>query len=205
MTDEELRRAYQAAISAHPAGRQECPAAEAIAGLVEREGQEADRLALLDHVMACPACRRDFELLRSVHAAAPAASRWRLQPLALAASVALLVGLGGIGLWSTLGTGQPDIQRSSRAEVELVAPASGAVVNLPVQLAWRPVRETSVYTVELLTDDGRLLQSWVTADTSVVVPDSAATAQSGAYAWWVRARLKDGTERRSRVVRFEVR
>jgi hypothetical protein len=205
MTDEELRRAYQAGTSARPMGRRECPGVEAIAALVEREGKEADRLALLDHIMACSACRGDFELLRSAHLAAPAASQRRFRLLALAASIALLVGLGAMGLWSRLRIPQPDIRRASGGEVELVAPSSGAVLNLPLQLAWHPVRETTVYTVELLTDGGRLLRSWETTDTTVSVPVSAPEPQAGRYAWWVRARLRDGTERRSPVVRFDLR
>jgi hypothetical protein len=205
MTDEELRRAYQAATSARPSGRRECPGAEAISALVEREGKEADRLALLDHVMTCSACRRDFELLRAVHVSSPDASRRRFQPLALAASIALLVGLGGMGLWSTLGRDQPDLQRSSSAEVELVTPADGAVVNQPVRLAWRPVSGSFRYTVELLAGD-KVVQSWVTGDTSVTMPASGdPMVQPGTYAWWVQARLTDGTERRSSVVRFVVR
>lgn len=205
MTDEELRRAFQAGTSTNPTGRRECPGAEAISSLVEQEGKEADRLALLDHVMTCPACRRDFELMRSVHVAAPTASHRRLLPLALAASVALLLGLGGMGLWSSRGTDRPDLRRGS-AEVELVTPASGALVNLPVQLTWRPMSGTPLYTVELLAGDGRLIQSWVTADTTVSVPAAPTpTISAGDYAWWVKARLSDGAERRSSMIRFQVR
>ncbi len=205
MTDQELWRAYQAGISAHPTGRRDCPDPETITALLEREGKEADRLALLDHLMACPACRRDFELLRAVHVAAPARTRRLLQPLALAASVALTAGLTW-GLWSMLQTDQVDTLRGGDARIEPVAPASDAVVSLPVQLAWRPVSDASLYAAELLTHDGLVMQSWVTADTSVTVPVSGgATVQAGAYAWWVRTRLRDGTERRSPVVRFEVR
>jgi hypothetical protein len=206
MTDEGLRRAYQAGTSADPMGRRGCPDAEAISALVEREGKEDHRLALLDHVMTCSACRRDFELLRAVHVASPGAGRRRFQPLALAASVALLVGLGGLGMWSMFRTDQPDLQRNTGAEVEVVAPASGAVVKTPVLLAWRPVSGAFLYTVELLTDDDRLIHSWATADTNVIFPDSGGpTVQAGSYAWWVRARLTDGAERRSPVVRFVVR
>ena len=51
-------------------GREGCPAVERLLALVDRSGTEEARLALLDHVMACPHCHAEFELLR----AAPRAS-----------------------------------------------------------------------------------------------------------------------------------
>jgi hypothetical protein len=154
-------------------------------------------------VMVCAACRRDFELFRAVHVATPVASRRRFQPIALAASVALLAGLGGMGVWSSLRTDGPEPQRSSTGQAELVTPASGTVVEMPVQLIWRRLSNASSYTAELLAPDGRLIEAWVTTDTSVSVP--VTVTRAGAFAWWVRARMSDGTERRSPITRFEVR
>jgi hypothetical protein len=42
---------------------------ERLLALVERSGSEEARLALLDHVMACPHCHAEFELLRATHRA----------------------------------------------------------------------------------------------------------------------------------------
>ena len=50
-------------------GRESCPEVERLLGLVERSGAEETRLALLDHVMACPHCHAEFELLRATHRA----------------------------------------------------------------------------------------------------------------------------------------
>jgi hypothetical protein len=206
MTDEELRRAYQAAVAARPPGREECPAPEALSALVAREGSEAERLALLDHVMSCAACRREFELLRSVHVASRPRSTWRFQPLALAASIALLVGLGGAALWTRLVPSGTDTFRGSGAQVELVRPTAGSVVSPPLILAWQPLSGTRTYTVELLATDGRLVRSWTTADTAITLSDSGSPQlPAGDYAWWVRARLPDGSERRSAMVRFQLR
>ena len=70
MSDEGLRRSYDRilAIRLDPE-RVDCPAPEAIEAMVRREGAEADRLRLLDHVMGCAHCAEEFELLRSVHRA----------------------------------------------------------------------------------------------------------------------------------------
>jgi hypothetical protein len=203
MTDEELRRAYQAAASLDPAGRAECPDGETIAALVEREGKEGERLALLDHVMTCSACRRDFELLRAVHVVRPAPTQRRFQPLAMAASIALLVGLGGVALWSRLGPPGEDMRRAPGREVELIQPANASVVRSPLVLVWHAVGGARSYTVELLANNGRLVRSWTSPDTSVAVPPSPVSP--GSYGWWVRAHLSDGSERRSPVFRFQLR
>jgi len=204
MTDEVLRRAYQAGVTGKKE-LQDCPSPEELQALVNREGNEATRLAVLDHVMSCTACRRDFELLRAVHVAGRTRPTWRYQPLALAASIALVVGLGGAALWSRLVTPETDTLRGSRAQVELIKPAGGAVIAPPLMLAWHPVTGARSYTVELLASDGRLVQSWTTSDTSVAVASSGKAPASGSYAWWVRAHLPDGSERHSSVLRFELR
>ncbi|MDX2122099.1 MAG: hypothetical protein SF070_13720 [Gemmatimonadota bacterium] len=67
MSDDRLRRSYDMllAIRADTGDdRGGCPPVERIAGLIRREEDEDSRLALLDHVMACPFCQPEFELLR---------------------------------------------------------------------------------------------------------------------------------------------
>ncbi len=74
MKDEELRGAYAAHLRARPEPAEgACVSPEALLALVRREGDEASRLAALDHVMACTRCRAEFDLLRAVEGAgAPA-------------------------------------------------------------------------------------------------------------------------------------
>jgi hypothetical protein len=72
---ERLRQSYDMmlAIRAEAAlGREGCPDVERFLALVERSGSEEARLALLDHVMACPHCHAEFELLRATHRASGA-------------------------------------------------------------------------------------------------------------------------------------
>ncbi len=69
---ERLRQSYDMmlAIRAETApGREQCPDVERLLSLVERSGAEEARLALFDHVMACPHCHPEFELLRATHRA----------------------------------------------------------------------------------------------------------------------------------------
>jgi anti-sigma factor RsiW len=206
MNDEALRTAYQAAVSGRSGSRPTCPTPDAINALVAGEGSEADRLSVLRHVMECDACRREFELLRAVHAAGPQSRPVRrFHSFALAASVLVLVGLGTV-VWTRVNTPANDTRRGKAAQVELVRPAAGAIVTPPLALVWHSVTGAQDYTAELLTPNGRLTRAWTTPDTSLTVPtagDSGVAA--GSYAWWVRAHLPDGSEQHSLVLRFELR
>ncbi len=205
MTDEALRRAYQTGISTRTKGRAQCPSPETIRALVAREGAETERLALLDHVMSCAACRHEVELLRAVHVASRVRPARRFQALALAASVAVLLGIGGTAVWLKIASSDADALRGNEGQVELIRPAAGAQVTSPTILAWQAVTSARSYTVEVLTPDGKLIRSWDTPDSTLTISTSGPSAiSSGAYAWWVRAYLPDGSERHSKVARFEL-
>lgn len=68
MSDERLRLSYDRLLALRADDGQDraaCPPVERMAALVRREEDEDSRLALLDHVMACPFCQGEFELLRA--------------------------------------------------------------------------------------------------------------------------------------------
>jgi len=72
MTERRLRQSYDMMLAIraeHAPGREGCPEIERLLALVDRSGSEEARLALLDHVMACPHCHAEFELLRAAHRA----------------------------------------------------------------------------------------------------------------------------------------
>ncbi|HTS88084.1 MAG TPA: hypothetical protein VMG41_06285 [Gemmatimonadales bacterium] len=72
MSERRLRQSYDMmlALRAEAAlGREGCPEVDRLLALIERSGQEEARLALLDHVMACPHCHAEFEFLRAAHRA----------------------------------------------------------------------------------------------------------------------------------------
>lgn len=46
--------------------RSDCVSPEQIADFVESRLPERYRLEVADHIMACPACREEFELLRAL-------------------------------------------------------------------------------------------------------------------------------------------
>lgn len=219
MSDEGLREAYSRAIATRtPGERAACPAPEAILALVRREGVEGHRLAILDHVMACSACRREFELLRAIEVAgaeatraeagSPAASsrasgpgrivghiRWRQwAPLAAAAVVAVVLAVGpGRALWER----GPEPVRGGGEALALIAPAGNTTTSgAATSFVWHSAASAERYTLELLTSGGAVALSRTTTDTAatVVLPPTLAP---GAYRWWVVATTADGSEARS--------
>lgn len=204
MTDEALRRAFREGLAGQ-AGRTDCPPPEALAALVVGEGDELGRLAVLDHVMSCAACHRDFELLRAVERAGPADTHQKARTWALAASVVLALGAGTWFLRGELARPGEDTVRGGSGGFSLVSPAPGAAAGHPVTLRWHAVPDAQSYAVELLAADGAPVHAWTTTDTVVVVADSIPLDAGRDYAWWVRARRRDGSEVRSPVTRFTVR
>ena len=208
LTDERLRELYSRAVQARrdPA-RASCPSPDALLALARREGSEQDRLTVLDHAMACPACRADFELLRSIETArrvdADAGARhirWR-RPVGVALVTALAAALA---LFAVLGPWQRsrarDVYRGS-ADVEVISPPADASGTGPFTFVWHPVPGARRYVLEVLTPDGSLRATTETTDTTVTL--GGAVLGTGDYRWSVRARL-DGGEQRSPARRLRV-
>jgi hypothetical protein len=212
MTDEQLREVYGRAIAArHDARRAACPTPDALLAVARREGPESERVETLDHVMSCPDCRKDFELLRAIERgqrieAREGANRIRLRrPI----GVALVTGLAAtlvfaavIGPRNDWWRGGSDVVRDAGSGVVTLSPAADAVVPAgPLLFAWHAVPGARSYTLELLTPDGSTLATRQTTDTTVTLTDPRPAP--GDYRWSVSARL-DGGERRSVARRLRV-
>jgi hypothetical protein len=181
-----------------------CVPPEKLHDLVEGRGSEAERLELLDHVMACNACHKEFELLRAIVHARPRERRFKTRYLAIAASLAVIVGAGII--WKQLQNAQPasDTLRGP-AEVVLVSPTGELATGESLAFVWRSVDGAVSYEVELSDADGNALYGAATPDTSLALPSSIALTPEKAYLWWVRARLADGRAKTSPALRFSLR
>lgn len=196
MNDDELRRAY-AALLARPADvtRSSCLSPESLLALVERRGDEATRLATLDHAMACEPCRRELDLLRAAAAAAPA--RRRLLPgLGAAAAIILVAAAGGVLLVS-----DPRRAITRGDEMETHAPT---LLADTVRLAWPPVSEAVRYDVEVLSRTGEQVVAETTTDTVLLIVDRARIAAGRDYLWSVRATRRDGSQLVARPTRFRL-
>lgn len=196
MSDDHLRELYSETMDLSTS-REEgtCPSPEELSGLIEGSNPESARLVIADHVMACRACQEEFELLRSLRAAAPK-PRWGLKHLATAASVLLVA--GAAALWTTLSRdgARGPVYRSGAPRVTLVSPAAGQEVTLPASFAWQELPGAIRYELELLDSVGSRTYSDSSSDTALSIPGTVPVGP-GEYRWFVTAVFEDGTEIRS--------
>lgn len=163
---------------------------EQILALVRREGPESDRLAILDHVMGCPACRREYDLLRALESAGRRTTEdrpvrsigRRFVPFALAASLLVAVGVGLLVRNRSLS----DTMRGGAGHggLALLSPGTEVPPAQPIIFAWRPLRGAYRYQIEVLDQAGKAIFSEVTRDTTVIW--KAGLPPGATYQWLVR-------------------
>lgn len=204
MSDAELRTRYQAVVNARTEPTRGCPPPERLRDLVERSGDEPARLELLDHVMTCPLCYRDLALLQSIHAARPRQRALVPRQWLAAACMVLFVG-GAVLVTRAFGPGaEDDLTRGDETvggrdgAIAVVEPRDHAPAAGLDALVWHAVPGAVRYAVEVLDQNDRVVFAQQTSDTVARVP--ALTAPPAA--WWVRATLGDGSERRSAIIRL---
>ena len=199
--DDQLRAAYQPTRQRGP----DCPSPEVLLAAARGEGPEGERIRVLNHALSCAGCRPELALLSSVSEPTRQSVSFtdRLQrraiPIALAATLLLAVGVA-----SLVRRNESATVRGGTSDVVLAAPADGQRVgNEVVTFVWRPVAGALRYTLEVSAADGTITHSAQTTDTVAVGP--APRLAPGEQRWWVRARMDDGSERRSetRVLRVE--
>jgi hypothetical protein len=217
LNDDELRQLYHAGLPGRSAAGS-CPDDERLVALVERTDHESERLATLDHVMACAECRRQFDLLRALYQAhtqlqadteqpraQPLTHRARFgipRRLALAASISIVIGAAALFVIVSSDRETP-VMRGASADLQLTAPAADAAVALPFTLSWRAVDGAAEYHVEITNSMGRTALATHTRDTAFTVA-AAALPAPGSYAWSVRAVRTDGSEVHSAARAFRV-
>jgi len=210
--DEALRAAYEPTLRESTTTHgPDCPTETELLSAVRGAGDEAERLRVLDHALKCPACRRELALLHAVSSGEPRAAsggirdlswnRWR--PVALAASLLLAAGLAGVFRLRTRGV--EDIARAGAAAGPvLVMPVNGAAVRSGlIRFVWRPIPGVMQYTLEVDATDGTVLFSSPTRDTTFTAP--IAPTAVGENRWLIRAKLQDGSEKRSETWVLRVR
>jgi hypothetical protein len=206
MNDEELRIEYKRASRVAPPGAH--PEPELLERIVNGEGSEAERLEVLEHVLRCPTCGPELDLLRSATEGSRAAERRApaRQWLALAAAALLIVGIGTLTLRTRHNNfSREDVMRGHAQSIAMIEPSTGSSLARPVRLAWHSLEGATSYRVELLTTGGELIGSWHTSDTTLAIPDTARVNANAPYDVWVRATLADRTEVSSPIVRFTVK
>ena len=217
MNHDAMRAAYDELLRARaPRDRSACPSAEALLALVERSGSDAERLATLDHAMACAACESDLALIRLAAAAAHettgeertlllrregAAARRR--PIrvrtwtALAAGLVLAIGFGALARRDdpSRTPEQGPVLRGAEPTVTLL-PAERAADGSTV-LRWRGVPGALRYRVDVFASAGSTVVSAEVRDTTFVLQGAATARDAGQLRWMVTAVRESGGDLRS--------
>ena len=212
MDDDAIRRAYTAAAAARGADRRDCPSPEALRALAALERHDDATSDRFDHVMACRPCQEEYELLRAIALAERQAtartSPRRTFPMAIAASVIIAIGIGGLSLRHRSDDGAvrgaPPAASSPADEVALSSPPSRVAPGDSLHLVWHRVRDAEAYRVELLDTNGALLHTEVTSDTSVAWAPALLPAGTTSFDWLVVATRADGASLRSALHRVQV-
>lgn len=200
MNEGPLRQSYDRMLAIRASGpldRSACLTPEALQHLLSRTGAEEERLRQLDHVMACPFCLPEFELLRSVAKAEEPNPMRRI--LTLAASIVILIGL--FTVWKLAAPPAPAEFRGGSSGLELLQPSEGESVEQPVYFAWSKVPEAVEYQIEVLTPSGQLMWQAKGPDTAAALPPGQEFV-AGAYRWAIVARLANGERIRAPLRNF---
>lgn len=205
-SDSELQSAYRRLLEmGNREGRGTCVSPEAILAVVERSGSEATRLDALEHVMACPACRGELELLRAVEGTRPETGRGNrfpgfLTPRRLAWAASLVLALGATSVWwAALRPEAASVMRGADTEVQLVSPEPGGRLGEGITFVWHPLPESFEYTLEIFDGGGDVLFSASTRDTTLTLPASLPEVGDGDLRWWVTARMGNGSMKSSGI------
>jgi hypothetical protein len=203
MKEERVRESYDRLLAiraSREADRTSCLTPEAIEELLQPGISEEERLRRIDHIMACPYCLPEFELLRSVAKAEP--RRPFLRVTALAAALTLL--LGAALVWRLSSPRDESVLRGDGAAIAMETPAPDAKVVPPASFVWHPVANVLQYRIEVLTPSGDLVWQHTGTDTTAIMP-SDTPLQSGAdYRWAVVAEFANGEHIRSTLQRFKI-
>jgi hypothetical protein len=209
LSDGEMRRTYQALLRQRQGNRSHAMVPlERIVDLVEGRGDDTERLATLDAVMADEESAKEFELLRSLATNQRVTrSSWTRRAyvvVSLAAAAMLLVVVIPTLRSAQNSVGEDPTRTGAQAAV-LLRPATEASPLTSRKFEWRSVGGARSYVVEILTAAGTAVFTTRTTDTTITLPADVRIEPGVEHRWWVTSELADGTQRRSAFRRLIVR
>lgn len=219
MTEEELRRAYDALRHRR---REESsdgrdsrrPAPEAIWAAVAGHDEPGERVRILDDALHSGASD-EIAFAQSMHAAALDAATantatpsktFRLQRWGWLAAAAAVLIVAGVPLWQRTRMAATEVganatryrDGSATVGVSLVTPKSDEAVPADGRFVWRALRQARSYRFEAIDATGNTVTSVTSLDTTVALPTDITSADRKRIAgWWVTATMEDGSLRRS--------
>jgi hypothetical protein len=201
MNDDDLRRFAAEAIA--PADSARCPSPERLRAAAERTGSEPERLATLEHVAGCSACREEFDLMRAIATAELVETRSGFRRVGMMGMAAALVLVAGAVLVWRLGPSDEPVRGAADSLALLAPPERWSDAAAP-RFSWSALGEGTIYIFELVDSEDRAVHTLTTRDTLLTLPDSLPLDAGREYRWWVRARRTDGRELVSPPRRLEL-
>jgi hypothetical protein len=198
-----MRKSYDRLLAIRAIGatdRSSCLTPEELQELLQPGISEQERLRRIDHIMGCPFCLPEFELLRSVAKAEAPRSFPRVA--ALAAALTLL--LGAALVWRLTSARDESVLRGTGTPIAIESPAPDAKVVPPAAFVWHPVTDALHYRIEVLTPAGDVVWQHSGADTSATMPSDVSLQADSDYRWAVVAEFASGEHVRSALQRFKV-
>ncbi len=198
MTDERLRDAYERGL---PSGADRPPledlTAERLRRVVDRDGDERERLHTIDQLLSTAGGRADLDLARAAaHAARPPSRRPWWGVVAAAAGLALLP-----AVWLVAHAPAPEL-RGSGDVLEAVFP-KGRVARDQLRFTWH-ARPGHVYRLVVVGPNGAERYAVETTDTVAALPDSVRLEPETDLQWWVDARGQVGEQLSSPPIRIRL-
>ena len=183
-----------------------------LAGYLSAELSASEHRRIEAHLADCDGCRDELVAVRQLTEAAPVPKRRFPIGVGLAAAAVIAVLLLP---WRTLR--QPasgdtvDVQRpvaeAGRESVEVVSPTARTPVDVgAISPIWHADSVGSIYQVRVTDEDGDVLWTGTTRDTTLTVPSTAFKAGAGGTHYlYVDAQRPNGYSVSSGARRFEVR
>jgi hypothetical protein len=132
----------------------------------------------------------------------PRAPWWTRPGVAAGIALVLAATLGG-GAWWQAWHASPNavdaetLRAAALASTEIALVTPVVTAGAGARATWRAVPGAARYHVEVLDADGAMLLALATPDTTIALPDTLRPPAGAHYEWSVRARLADGSTRRS--------
>lgn len=182
---------------------------EDVAAYLDDALSESDSARIQRHLAACDACRSEISSVSQLLDRAPRARRRFAAFPALAAAAVVIVVLGRAAIDRNSTSEQ--LRGNATPAVHEGVPGFRAVVprdQLNVRdgavFVWRPPLPGASYRFVLTDEQGGMIWTGATNDTTVTLPASTLLRQDQRYHWFVDAVLPDGSSATTGITSFQV-
>ncbi len=160
-----------------------------------------------EHLACCAACRSDLAAAVQVLRSLPKRRRWLFAaPVAAAAAIAMLLVFPSDRIEppsDVLRSGETIADREGRLTIEAVAPAPGEILGTDsVVFVWHAIDTDAAYRITLSEENGDVVWSASTSDTTISLPSQIELMPDRVYLWYVDGLRRDIQPATTGVIEF---